>query len=117
MANPDSAAILAAAGPLGARVSRLPPTNAIRATPANRACRESSFSRPARKNPPEPPRPDGLQGWVITLDADPGGGITFDPNVFVDFGDQRPLQVRLPDQARGDDGASTREGSQRRACR
>jgi hypothetical protein len=45
--------------------------------------------------------PDGLQGWMVKLDADPGGGITFDPNFFVDFGDHRPLQVRLPDQEPG----------------
>jgi hypothetical protein len=45
--------------------------------------------------------PDGLQGWMVKLDADPGGGITFDPNFFVDFGEQRPLQVRLPDQEPG----------------
>ena len=45
--------------------------------------------------------PDGLRGWMVKLDADPGGGITFDPNFFVDFGDLRPLQVRLPDQGLG----------------
>jgi hypothetical protein len=45
--------------------------------------------------------PDGLQGWMVKLDTDPGGGLTFDPNFFVDFGDQRPLQVRLPDQEPG----------------
>jgi selenium-binding protein 1 len=45
--------------------------------------------------------PDGLQGWMIKLDADPGGGFAFDPNFFVDFGDQRPLQVCLPDQGMG----------------
>jgi hypothetical protein len=42
--------------------------------------------------------PDGLRGWMVKLDADPGGGIAFDPNFFVDFGDQRPLKVHLPDQ-------------------
>lgn len=42
--------------------------------------------------------PEGLQGWLVKLDADPTGGLTFDPNFFVDFGEQRPYRVRLPDQ-------------------
>jgi hypothetical protein len=42
--------------------------------------------------------PDGFQGWMVKLDVDPGGGLTFDPNFFVDFGAQRPLQVRLQGQ-------------------
>jgi selenium-binding protein 1 len=39
--------------------------------------------------------PDGIQGWMVKLDADPAGGMTFDPDFFLDFGDQRPHQVRL----------------------
>jgi methanethiol oxidase len=39
--------------------------------------------------------PDGIQGWMVKLDADPAGGLTVDPNLFLDFGDQRPHQVRL----------------------
>jgi selenium-binding protein 1 len=39
--------------------------------------------------------PEGIRGWMVKLDADPNGGIAFDPNFFVDFGDQRPHQVRL----------------------
>jgi selenium-binding protein 1 len=39
--------------------------------------------------------PDGIQGWMVKLDADPEGGIAFDPDFFLDFGDQRPHQVRL----------------------
>jgi selenium-binding protein 1 len=39
--------------------------------------------------------PDGIQGWMVKLDADPAGGMGFDRNFFVDFGDQRPHQVRL----------------------
>ena len=39
--------------------------------------------------------PDGIQGWMVKLDADPEGGMSFDPNFFLDFGDQRPHQVRL----------------------
>jgi selenium-binding protein 1 len=39
--------------------------------------------------------PDGIKGWMVKLDADPDGGIAFDSDFFVDFGDQRPHQVRL----------------------
>src|SRR5215204_5805251 len=39
--------------------------------------------------------PDGIQGWMVKLDADPAGGMSVDPNFFLDFGDQRPHQVRL----------------------
>jgi methanethiol oxidase len=39
--------------------------------------------------------PEGIQGWMVKLDADPEGGMTLDPNFFLDFGDQRPHQVRL----------------------
>ena len=39
--------------------------------------------------------PEGIQGWMVKLDADPTGGMSFDPNFFLDFGDQRPHQVRL----------------------
>ena len=39
--------------------------------------------------------PEGIQGWMVKLDADLEGGICFDQEFFVDFGDQRPHQVRL----------------------
>jgi selenium-binding protein 1 len=39
--------------------------------------------------------PAGIQGWMVKLDADPAGGMRLDPNFFLDFGDQRPHQVRL----------------------
>ena len=39
--------------------------------------------------------PDGIQGWMVKLDADPEGGMRLDPDFFLDFGDQRPHQVRL----------------------
>ena len=39
--------------------------------------------------------PDGIKGWMVKLDADAEGGISFDPKFFLDFGDQRPHQVRL----------------------
>jgi selenium-binding protein 1 len=39
--------------------------------------------------------PEGIEGWMVKLDADPAGSMSFDPNFFLDFGDQRPHQVRL----------------------
>ena len=38
--------------------------------------------------------PDGLQGWLIKLDADGSGALTADPNFFLRTG-QRCHQVRL----------------------
>ena len=31
--------------------------------------------------------PDGIQGWLVKLDADPEGGLTLAPTFFLDFGD------------------------------
>jgi selenium-binding protein 1 len=39
--------------------------------------------------------PEGIEGWLVKLDADPAGGMSLDPDFFLDFGDQRPHQVRL----------------------
>jgi selenium-binding protein 1 len=39
--------------------------------------------------------PAGLKGWATMLNADPNGGLSVDPDFFVDFGDERPHQVRL----------------------
>ena len=39
--------------------------------------------------------PDGIQGWAVKLDVEPEGGMQLDPNFFVEFGDQRPHQIRL----------------------
>ncbi len=40
--------------------------------------------------------PDGIRGWMVKLEADPAGGIRFDPAFFVDFPEgMRPHQVRL----------------------
>jgi selenium-binding protein 1 len=39
--------------------------------------------------------PEGIQGWMVKLDADAAGGMSLDPDFFVEFGDQRPHQVRL----------------------
>jgi methanethiol oxidase len=38
---------------------------------------------------------DGIRGWAVKLDANPAGGITIDPDFFVDFGDEQPHQIRL----------------------
>jgi methanethiol oxidase len=39
--------------------------------------------------------PEGINGWMVKLDADPSGGMRLDPDLFVDFGAERPHQVRL----------------------
>jgi methanethiol oxidase len=41
--------------------------------------------------------PEGIKGWVAKADANPesGGGLTLDPDFFIDFGDERPHQIRL----------------------
>ena len=39
--------------------------------------------------------PEGIRGWMVKLDVVPGGGIQFDPKLFVEFGELRPHQVRL----------------------
>ncbi len=39
--------------------------------------------------------PEGINGWMVKLDADPNGGIRLDPDLFVGFGAERPHQVRL----------------------
>jgi selenium-binding protein 1 len=39
--------------------------------------------------------PDGINGWMVKLDADPAGGMTLDPDFFFTCGGLRPHQVRL----------------------
>jgi selenium-binding protein 1 len=39
--------------------------------------------------------PEGIDGWLVKLDASPDGGLAVDPNVFVEFSGERPHQVRL----------------------
>jgi selenium-binding protein 1 len=39
--------------------------------------------------------PEGIQGWMVKLDAKPEGGMEIDPKFFVDGGELRPHQVRL----------------------
>jgi selenium-binding protein 1 len=39
--------------------------------------------------------PDGIKGWLTKIDVGDEGGLTFDDNFFIDFGERRPHQVRL----------------------
>src|SRR6266496_4490300 len=39
--------------------------------------------------------PAGIKGWAVQIDADPAGGMAFNENFFVDFGAERPHQIRL----------------------
>lgn len=41
--------------------------------------------------------PDGIKGWVAKADVnvENGGGFALDPGFFVDFGEERPHQIRL----------------------
>jgi selenium-binding protein 1 len=39
--------------------------------------------------------PNGIRGWAAKLEAEPEGGLRLDPDFFVDFGIERPHQIRL----------------------
>jgi selenium-binding protein 1 len=39
--------------------------------------------------------PEGIQSWMVKLDARPEGGMEIDPKFFVDCGELRAHQVRL----------------------
>jgi selenium-binding protein 1 len=39
--------------------------------------------------------PEGIRSWMVKLDADPSGGISADPNFFLEFDELRGHQVRL----------------------
>jgi methanethiol oxidase len=39
--------------------------------------------------------PDGIDGWLVKLDAPEGGGLELDPDFYVEFDGRRPHQVRL----------------------
>jgi selenium-binding protein 1 len=39
--------------------------------------------------------PEGIDGWLVKLDAGDDGSLTLDPDVFVEFSGERPHQVRL----------------------
>ncbi|MDP9293200.1 MAG: selenium-binding family protein [Actinomycetota bacterium] len=39
--------------------------------------------------------PEGIDGWLVKLDAGDDGGLTLDPEVYVEFSGERPHQVRL----------------------
>jgi selenium-binding protein 1 len=39
--------------------------------------------------------PDGIRGWLAGFDAAPEGGLTASSDLFLDFGNMRPHQVKL----------------------
>jgi len=39
--------------------------------------------------------PDGVRSWMVKLDADPSGGLSIDPDFFVEFDGYRSHQIRL----------------------
>ena len=39
--------------------------------------------------------PEGIDGWMVKLDAGEDGSLTLDPDVFVEYSGERPHQVRL----------------------
>jgi methanethiol oxidase len=39
--------------------------------------------------------PEGIRGWAVQIDASPAGGMQFNENFFIDFGAERPHQIRL----------------------
>jgi selenium-binding protein 1 len=39
--------------------------------------------------------PDGIDGWMLKLDSEPGGEFAVDPDFFVEYHGERPHQVRL----------------------
>jgi selenium-binding protein 1 len=39
--------------------------------------------------------PEGIRGWVAKLNADPAGGLSVDPEFFLQFDGERPHQIRL----------------------
>ncbi len=39
--------------------------------------------------------PEGIDGWLVKLDAGDDGSLTLDPDVFVEYSGERPHQVRL----------------------
>jgi selenium-binding protein 1 len=53
------------------------------------------FSNSLYSNWDEQFYPDGIKGWVARADVNDGGGFALDPDFFMDFGDERPHQIRL----------------------
>jgi selenium-binding protein 1 len=39
--------------------------------------------------------PEGIDGWLVALEAGEDGSLRLDPDVFVEFRGERPHQVRL----------------------
>ena len=90
---------------IGGIVSRAPPSRRRRkaAATAGRRWSRSAATASASTSPTRSMAPstrssitEGLDGWMVKLDADPDGGIAFDPDFFIDWpGPHRPHQVRL----------------------
>ena len=89
---------------IGGIVRQRRPSEAIPKTPLNGGPQMVEVSRDGRRvyftNSLYVPwdeqfYPDGIRGWMVKIDAKPEGGIDFDPEFFLDFGEQRPHQVRL----------------------
>jgi selenium-binding protein 1 len=38
----------------------------------------------------------GMKSWMLKIDCDPNGGMALDPDFYVDFGDARGHEMRLP---------------------
>jgi selenium-binding protein 1 len=39
--------------------------------------------------------PEGIDGWMVKVDSEPGGAFAVDPDFFVEFDGERPHQIRL----------------------
>ncbi len=39
--------------------------------------------------------PEGIRGWTVKVNTDPNGGMSFDEDFFLDFGEERVHQIRL----------------------
>jgi selenium-binding protein 1 len=39
--------------------------------------------------------PEGIRGWLVKLDSEPGGEFALDPDFFVEYDGERPHQIRL----------------------
>jgi methanethiol oxidase len=39
--------------------------------------------------------PEGIDGWMVKLDSEPGGAFALDPDFFLEYDGERPHQIRL----------------------
>jgi selenium-binding protein 1 len=39
--------------------------------------------------------PDGIDGWMVKAESEPGGKFELDPDFFIEFDGERPHQIRL----------------------